>query len=366
MGRYSRYCRKYHCVESLEDERIIDFLLDYGKRRRDKSALFITRDKTVPVISAMRDRLQEHYFFALPPQDTVEALMDKIRLPVTLERYRVRHPKTTRIHSLEEIPAVVREIGLPCVIKPALRSHVFKASVATNPGELSVAYSKASANGDRIIAQEWIPGTDSDIYFCFTYFGQDGRAKGVFVGRKIRQFPSGTGIASEVEPCYDLATREETLNVFGSVRYRGFGSTEFKRSAVDGGYYLIEFTVGRTDYDVGCAMANGVDLPFIGYCDMVGIPTVGDHPPPKKTARWVDFVRNVKAIRQESRKRGLGHLWALTEVARSLSPQCTYTLFAADDLKPSVMFLIEMGKHAAGYALRNIPGRRERPEGASP
>jgi hypothetical protein len=38
-----------------------------------------------------------------------------------------------------------------------------------------------------------------------------------------------------------------------------------------GTYWVIEPTVGRTDFWVGACIANGIDLPWIEYCDQSGI-----------------------------------------------------------------------------------------------
>lgn len=341
--RHSRYCRRFHEVASLEDERLIEFLIGLGRKSGRKTALFITMDKTVPVVSLHRDVLQEYFEFTLPPHAVINELMDKTRLPGFLERCGTQQPKTIWIRGSQDLTAVGEDVGFPCVVKPALRTYGFKASIVRSTQELAEAYSQTSRHTDKLIAQQWVPGRDSDVYFCFAYIGKDGNPKALFIGHKVRQYPSGTGIAAEAVGCDDGFVRQETLKLFQLAGYKGFGSTEFRRDPSSKEYFFIEFSVGRTDYNVACAIANGVDLPFLGYCDTVGLRPQVALPRQSNSRRWVDLGRNVKAILAERRtERGSG--WqAMASVAHALSPRNVFTLFDCGDMKP---FFAHMGRRA--------------------
>ena len=335
---YSRYCRRLHEVSSLDDERLVEFLVRFGQARRHSTALFITMDKSVPVISAHRDVLSEHFTFNLPSDSVIRELMDKTRLPGFLKRCEALQPKTSWIQGPEDLAIVAGAVGFPCVVKPARRTYGFKAGIAHSTGELEALYATSSRHIDTVVVQEWIPGGDSEVYFCFAYIGRDFNPRGVFVGHKLRQYPSGTGIAASAEGCDNEFVRHESLRLFRLAGYTGFGSTEFRRNPANGRYYLIEFTVGRTDYNVACAVANGVDLPFIGYCDMVG--QVPDSTPPRQQngRRWVDLGRDTQAILQEAA--GVWRLQAASVLARSLSPWNVYTLFDIRDPGPFLMHAV--------------------------
>jgi D-aspartate ligase len=342
--RYSRYCRRFHEVPSLEDGRLVDFLIRFSRERRERTALFVTADKTVPVISSHRNLLAQHFDFILPPDGVILGLMDKTRLPEFLEKCHALYPRTIWIRKPEDLAAVGDTVGLPCVVKPALRAFGFKAAIARSATELAEVYATASRHTDKIIAQQWIPGGDSEVYFCFVYIGRDSAPKGVFVGRKLRQYPNGTGVASEAEGCENEFVREETLRLFHLAGYRGFGSTEFRRDPASGRYYLIEFTVGRTDYDVDLAVANGVDLPFLGYRDMIGLVSDDNLPCQQNGRRWVEGSRNVQAILQELAAARIGRLGTVAALAKSMSPRNVFTLFDFGDPEP---FLV----HAMSRAL---------------
>ena len=337
--RHSRYCRRFHDVDSLDDEGLVEFLIGFGRRRRGRTALFVTMDRTVPLVSAHRDVLQEYFDFNLPPRTCIDELMDKARLLGFLERSGARHPRTASVRGPEALAAAEKSVGLPCVLKPALRAPGFKASIARSSAELAEQYLRAARHSDALVVQQWIPGGDSEVYFCFAYIGRNGQPQGLFVGRKLRQYPNGTGIAASAAGCDDEFVREETLRLFKLAEYRGFGSAEFRRDPSTGEYYLIEFTVGRTDYNVACAIANGVDLPYVGYCDLVGL--CYEARAQKNDRIWVDLPRELKAMRQESGREPRKRWRAVAEIARCLDPRNVFTLFDPDDIKPFLAHAVD-------------------------
>ena len=349
--RYSKYCKRFHTVESLEDESLINFLLDYGQKKVERTVLFITKDRTVPIISINRSMLQKFYYFNLPEQTTISGLMDKALLPEFLSKSETCFPKTFWVRDEADVERGAKVVGLPCVVKPAMRSYGFKASVARTEGELFEIFATASKQTDPLILQEWVPGPVTEIYFCYCYIGRHGEPKAVFVGRKIRQFPNGTGIASEAVGCSDSFVMEETLRLFAVAGYKGFGSTEFRRNPANGSYYLIEFTIGRTDYNVDVAIQNGVDIPFAGYCDMVGLQAEPNLPKQLNKIRWVDLRRNLKAIVEQSSAQGTTRGPFVWEIMRSFSPANAYPLFSTDDLKP---FLINVARKVLSFPRRTM------------
>ena len=308
-------------------------------RLAGRTVLFITKDKSVPIISDHREALGEYFDFTLPPGSVVDQLMHKDRLPEFLERAGTRYPRTARIRSEADLGAAAEVVGFPCVLKPTTRAHGFKAVIARSSAELTSWYAMASQHAGDSILQELIHGDDRDVYFCYAYIGRDGTPQGVFVGHKLRQNPRGTGIATEAEGCDDEFVRTESLRLFAVSGYRGFGSTEFRRDPVTGAYFFIEFTIGRTDYNVGCAIANGVDLPYLGYADIAGLGPPGLPPVQRNRRRWVDLSHSLNGILRERREDRASWASAAAAVCRSLSPANAFTLLDARDAGPFLAWL---------------------------
>lgn len=357
--RFSRYCSCYYPVQSLDDSSLVDFLLDSGRRAGRKRALFITRDKSVPWISQARADLEKFYYFNLADDDTLQRLMDKERLFEFLSEAAGSAPLTVGINGVHGLERAAARVGFPCVLKPALRTYGFKAVVVPSLAALEQAYREARRHTDRVILQQWVDGRASDIYFCFVYIDGRGEMKARFVGRKLRQLPNDTGIATAMEGCEDAFVLKESIRLMKHAGYRGFGSTEFKRDRATGRYQFIEFTVGRTDYNVETAVANGVDLPYIGYCDLVGNRPDGNIPAPSKAIRWIDMDRDVRAMLAECRRGDYGRGAMIKKMLQNLGSKRVFSIFASDDLKPFFAYLLNqkpglrrrLGK-AAGFGVK--------------
>ena len=63
-----------------------------------------------------------------------------------------------------------------------------------------------------------------------------------------------------------------TDRFFDTVGFAGIGSMEYKRDARDGCFYMVEPTVGRTDYQEEIATLNGVNIPLAAYLGELGLP----------------------------------------------------------------------------------------------
>src|SRR5262249_34408584 len=63
-----------------------------------------------------------------------------------------------------------------------------------------------------------------------------------------------------------------TDEFFTAVGFIGIGSMEYKRDRRDGNFYMIEPTVGRTDFQEEIASLNGVNIPLALYRGELGLP----------------------------------------------------------------------------------------------
>ncbi len=348
----TRYLAAYHRVPSLEDERLVEFLAGWAQRTDNPAVLFLVRDRTVPVVSQWRGELGRlGYRFNLPPPETVALLMDKTRLPEWLSAQGVCHPKAWVCRNKNDARRIREEVDLPCVVKPQRRHPGFKAELVADRRRLADLLHQYAEGPVAGVVQEWIEGPTRNIRFCFAYIRKDGEGTTAFTGRKVRQLPLDTGVATEMEPFTDEILLRRSLELFRAAGYRGFGSTEFKRSSRDGRDYLIEFTVGRTDLNLAVARTHGIDLPWLAYCDLTG------HQPGAGIAagrrgvlaprRWVDGRRNRRALWQELREGRRNVLAVLRSSVRALDPRNEFALFAWDDPGPWAAYWASRARAAA-------------------
>ena len=136
--------------------------------------------------------------------------------------------------------------------------------------------------------QEFVPGSDDELYTLGSYLDADGEALGVFCGRKLRQTRENQGSARVGEAVWVDAVVEDGLGCCGRSSYTGVSQVEFKRDRRTGEFKLMEVNPRLWQWH-GLASACGVDLPMIAYLDLIGRPPapvkmvgrgppLGDHP----------------------------------------------------------------------------------------
>jgi hypothetical protein len=137
-----------------------------------------------------------------------------------------------------------------------------------------------------VVAQEWIEGPDSSIYFALFHCGMAPSSRHIFIGRKIAAHPPGLGSTAVCVPAPEAIEllRPLTEKFIDLAQYEGLGSLEFKWDARARRFVIIEPTVGRTDWQEEIATLNGVNLALIAYCYELGLPV----PLPRATgaAAW--------------------------------------------------------------------------------
>ena len=275
----SRYGRKQLCA-ALEGEVFVNCLLALAEGRPGKLMLFVTEEKSVNEISVSRATLAPRFFLRLPEHERLMALMHKQGFQELAERVGAPVPRTVRLQGLDDLPLAAK-LTYPCVFKPSQKDYAYgarfkKAYKVASPAEVAELYAQIHPVTADMVVQEWIEGSDADVYFCLQYVGQDGNPVSSFAGRKIRAWPPRIGGTASCTAAWDVADelREMTTTFFRQVEFTGMGSMEYKRDARDGRFYMVEPTVGRTDFQEEVASLNGVNIPQAAYLYESGLAPV--------------------------------------------------------------------------------------------
>ncbi|MBK8979316.1 MAG: hypothetical protein IPM29_25750 [Planctomycetes bacterium] len=327
---HSRYLRGRVATADLRGEALLDTLCELGRDGR-RRLLFPTMDGTVHLLSALRARLPGHLLLELPDHDTVHALMHKGGFRELADRHGLLSPGCRVARDPAELERAAAELRFPLVMKSTMKrtGPTPKAAVVADLEGARRSYSEQG--GGEMILEEWIPGTDADVYFCLQAWSarDPGRPLCSFVGRKLRQWPPLVGGTAAAEPAEAPEVEAATTAFFAAVGYRGLGSMEYKRDPRDGRYYAIEPTVGRTDFQSGVAVANGVNIPHALWAAVAGLPP----PAPRRPARpvrWVEPTADARAALLAIERGELTHdAWR----ASLRGPRVT-SVFAADDPGP--------------------------------
>lgn len=276
-GLHSRYVRAYR-LHSLSGPELIEDLLAIHTQIRTRAILFPTTDMQVQAISEHRNRLCAAFRLHLPHPACLVKLMHKAAFQCEAERLGFPIPKAICIRNEEDL-AKLKKIRFPAVIKPGDKALFFANKAMRNRKvnsreEAENICREVLPNAPDLITQEWIEGSEHDIYFCLQYRGANGETVCSFVGRKLRCWPPETGSTASCIAAPEVAKPLERMTTafFNKTCVVGMCSMEFKRDARNGEFFMVEPTIGRTDWQEEIATLNGVNIPLAAYRYEIGLP----------------------------------------------------------------------------------------------
>ena len=273
---HTRHAKK-RLIENTAGDALICALRAVGQQFQERLVLFLTEEKSVATVSERREEILPYFFITLPEREQLAALMHKQGFQNLAYRSGGRVPQAVQLRGEADLAALVT-LRFPCVLKPAVKDYVYgmlfkKAYVVQSADEAAARFREIAPVLADLIVQEWIEGSDSDIYFCLQYIGADGKTVTSFTGRKIRSWPPRVGgtasCTSAPEHHRELTAMTELF--FRQVGFVGMGSMEYKRDTRDERFYMIEPTVGRTDFQEEVATINGTNIPLAAYCHELGL-----------------------------------------------------------------------------------------------
>jgi predicted ATP-grasp superfamily ATP-dependent carboligase len=353
----TRFAEVVTC-DDLRGEGLIDTLVAIAEQSTTPPVLIATMDRTVNLVAEHRAVIDRYFAHSLPPPHVIERLMNKAATDAYARSHGFLVPRTYPIQAEDEFRACAAQMTFPCILKPQVKTVDFvahtprKAFLVRSLEELEKTYHLVAQWEPEIVIQEWVPGPDDRLVFCLYYFNRKGEPLASFSGRKIRQYIPYCGTACSAEPWRDDWVKDAGIRFFQLAGYSGYGAIEFKVDP-EGRYHLIEPTVGRTEHLFALAAANGVNLPYIGYCDVAGLP-IPPSSPAMRPRIYLDWRRDMRAASYYVEHGEL--TWG--QWMKSVSGPKQYALFAWDDPAP-------FARHAAARATRALERIGSRLAGAA-
>lgn len=269
-----------------EDE-FVAWLVEYGRRQRDRLPILFTSDETLLLVSAHRDALAEAYRLVLPPHRLVLDCADKGRFADLARHLGLPVPPTVVVDARPgSPPPEVAALGLPLVLKPQRRDRGWHEGLAIrgkavhvgSAAELVAAWPAISRLHQTILVQHAVPGREDRVESYHVYVDAAGRIAGEFTGRKIRTLPLEYGhtTALEINDAHDV--RNLGRNLVDRLGLIGVAKFDFKRDA-DGRLYLLEVNP-RCHLWYHPAARAGVNIPALVHADLTGLARPATATPP--------------------------------------------------------------------------------------
>lgn len=285
-------CAEVRIVPDINGEGLIEALL--GLRipslNPAKPVLLLTNDRMVEVIGRHAEAVARHFHLSWAhAAATLVPLLGKDRIEARCLEVGLNYPKSLLLTDFDEARQQLAMLKFPVIAKPTRPVSAFKTQVADTV-ESFVAARARMERSMPVVVQEFIAGDDTQIRFAALYLDA-GRVLARFEGRKLRSRPMGHTTIAVPEPNDEVHAL--ALRFFDGLSLSGPVSLELKQDP-DGRHWVIEPTVGRTDFWAELCVANGVNLALIEYR-----ATTGTALPPsaqRSTHLWLNGERDPGAI----------------------------------------------------------------------
>ena len=344
VGMNSKYCESIVCpsIEN-EEENHISFLIDLARRLEKKPVLFPTGDIGLLCYAKHEEVLNEYFYFTNETKDKIYKLVPKIHQYKTAVDLGVDVPTSFIPNDERELKSIYSKLRKPFIIKPSESNAWYteemsqivahsKCIVINDYEELVHWYKILFDLQNQIILSDIIPGEDRNLYYVPSYRSHDGDVKGIFVGQKTRIHPIHFGSASFAELCENRELIDLTVQILNKLDYFGLSGLEYKYDARDKKYKFIEFNARYGLWDC-LGELIGVDLPYIAYCDVLGLKeTKKKHERYTNQNRgaWICFERDIRAFRAYNRE----NIIKLKDWLTSFLSIRKCSIFGFSDMKP--------------------------------
>ena len=317
------------------EHELLERLTDFAENEQELPVLYLTSDRYVEFFKRHRAELEKRYLIDFPESEVVDILLKKGHFAQFAAENGYSIPKTFVMSSLEDYDRHSDNMVFPCVLKPFWRSKTWldaklrKVYVFNSKSELERGLERITRVEENLIIQQYIPGGDREIYFHLMYYNSNSECIGEFTGRKLRQWPVGTGQTACAEPApWAAEVREESIKLFNQLKYKGFGSVEFKRHPNENRFYIMEPTVGRQNAQSFIARINGPGLSIAAYSTLTGTSFPAAAQPRKKTF-WIDDQYDFFSIAVS----GLRGCLNIRDLFRSYTGRKRFRLFNIRDIR---------------------------------
>lgn len=362
-GLRSRYCQVIAAPSNIIDDEgpWLDFLIKLAGGEKIKPVLFPTEDAYVLYLAKHREILSKYYEFNVAPDEVVDASVSKLGTYQLAVKCDIPTPWTYLIKTLADYEKIADKVTFPCALKPSY-AHVWlknytpeKLLVIEQPQELEARLKELEELGIEVVLQEIVPGGDSQVYVFTVYVSREGRVLGYANLKKIRQQPVDFGVGAFDISVDEPKMTEIALKMIANSGYRGMASTEYKLDPRDGLFKLIDINP-RTCMIGELAIASGVDLPYLYYCDVTG-QEVAPVSQARTGVKWLCFEWDFLSF-LEYRRRGR---LTFSSWLDSLRGEKVYAYYAKDDRKPFVAACYKFLLRAANFGLEKM-GLKKAPQ----
>jgi len=342
LGRYSRFCKGFFSIpkdDYNDHKRFVNFLEELKKKLKlDRPIIFPTHDDQVFVLSKYKKRLEKNFIVSVPDWEVTEKCYNKVLTSKIAKEIDIPIPKSFFIKDGTTLEEINKSVDYPCIIKPGIMHEFYeksgkKAFKVHNFGEMKEKFREASSITDpeNLIIQDIIPGGPENLYSYGCFF-KDGYDVASLLKISRRQVPMDFGTSTYVEKAYSDEVTEMSKKLLDHIDYNGLCEVEFKKDPRDGEFRFFEINPRPWKWH-SLFLANGINVPYILYKDMIGEDIERYSQDDIDDIKWIDIYTDLYISVSEILK---GRM-SFKEYVSSLKCKKTFAVYQKDDIMPFVM-----------------------------
>ena len=257
----SRWCRQGFVFPPEEALDAYVATLDAWLERAGAQVLIASNDATIALLRLHRARFERRVCLALGDERALAIAVNKERTLAVARRLGLHVPCEIVVREVGDVPAALKEIGLPAVIKPC-ESWLWNgregarlgAELVVTPAEARRAVAAVTRFGEPALLQQLLTGRREAVSFLYA----DGEVYARFAQWAKRTSPPLGGnsvLRQSIAIPADIGGDAESL--VREINLEGYSEVEFRRDAA-GVPYLMEINP-RLSASVEVAVRAGVD-----------------------------------------------------------------------------------------------------------
>jgi predicted ATP-grasp superfamily ATP-dependent carboligase len=230
-------------------------------------------DQSIASLRPWRSQIEAHTGLAMASEEALAIAVDKQATLRVARDLGIAVPRTTVVNCVEEVPAVMAEIGYPAVIKPrssGLRDSAGKrliSSAVLNEQEAVAAVAILQRSGAQALAQQLLRGRREGL----SLFRAGGEVVGAFAHLSLRTTPMLGGACAVRESMpMPSDSKAAAVSLIDAIDLEGYSHVEFRRD-VEGRPLLMEVNA-RLSGSIELASRSGVDFPLMLWQWATGLP----------------------------------------------------------------------------------------------
>jgi len=264
---------------------ILEQLLEAGRRLGSGSVLIAGSDEWSVFVATHSRVLGEYFRFPVTSLGLTEMLASKSGLHDLARLHGVPTPRIAIPSGEAQLGAVAKTLRFPVMLKPIVsRPGSQGLELAETREQLAALYASMNDPGN-IACQEYIPGTDLDVWIFNGYFDRRSQCLAAFTGRKIHQHPAKMGLCALGVSAENREVIALTERFLGRLGYQGIVDIGYRWDRRDDCYKVLDINPRLGGAFRMFVDANGLDVARAMYLDMVGekVPRVI----PQDGRKWV-------------------------------------------------------------------------------